>query len=562
MTPTFERFPELRPLLDALCEQRITAEQLQRLEELVLGNPQVEACYVQYLGMYADLTGYFATLPDTTETLRDRLTVKPATPPETAAASAKTPVSAGRARRQRQLVYAAGLAAAIAAGVLVVLLLPSRPRPSHHRPSPAVESAAEPVDITLAVLLRTKGAEWEDTAMPTRTGAALPPGRLRLKAGYAQIEFYSGATVVLEGPADFQLISATEAYCTVGKLWATVPPQAQGFTIGSPRLDLVDRGTEFGMQVNGKQTAEFQVFRGKVELYPAGSPRAPASRQELTTGNGLRLDGPAAVRHIHADQGAFVTAQGLAELTGREMRRRQNAWLADSAVLRRDDGLVLYFPFQAQQPWSRTLRDEAGRRLHPQDGAIVGCEWGTGRWDGKQGLEFKHVGDRVRFHVPGKFDALTLAVWARVDALPNRFNSLMMTDAWDEAAPHWHISQNGKIELGVQGVKGIGERVHYLTDPVVTPDRFGQWLHLGVVYDREAGFVSHYLDGRLVHQERIMLDVPLRLGNTELGNWNVASRRDNPIRNFVGCMDEFLLFSRGLNAQEIWQLYEQGRPPL
>ncbi len=561
MIPSFEHFPELRDLLDALCEQRITAEQVRRLEELVLANPQAEALYVQYLSLYADLTGYFAALPDTTETLRDRLIARPAaTSREATAAAPKTPVSPSHGR-WRLLVIATGLAAAaVAAGLLVALLQPSRP--SHRQPLPAVESAQEPVDSTVAVLLRTQGAEWEESGLPTRAGAALPPGRLRLKAGYAQIEFYSGATVVLEGPADFRLISPKEAYCTSGKLWATVPAQAQGFTIGSPRLDLVDRGTEFGMRVNGNETAEFQVFRGKVELYPTGSSRAPESRQELKTGDGLRLDGPAAARHIRADQGAFLTAQGLAELTVRETRRRQNAWLAASAALRRDDHLAIYFPFQAEQPWSRTLRDEAGGRLHPQDGAIVGCEWGTGRWNGKQGLEFKHVGDRVRFDVPGEFDALTLAVWVRVDALPNRFNSLMMTDAWDEAAPHWHISQSGKLELGVQGVKGIGERAHYFTEEVVTPDCLGQWLHLAVVYDREAGFVSQYANGRLVQEERIKLDVPLRLGHTELGNWNVASRRDNPVRNFVGCMDEFLLFARGLNAQEIKQLFEQGRPPL
>ena len=39
-----------------------------------------------------------------------------------------------------------------------------------------------------------------------------------LKSGHAQIEFYSGARVILEGPAEFELISRTEAFCKRGKL--------------------------------------------------------------------------------------------------------------------------------------------------------------------------------------------------------------------------------------------------------------------------------------------------------------------------------------------------------
>ena len=55
--------------------------------------------------------------------------------------------------------------------------------------------AAEDVDDTIAVLVQTHRAVWEETGLPTRPGSPLPPGRLMLKSGFAQIEFYSGATV-------------------------------------------------------------------------------------------------------------------------------------------------------------------------------------------------------------------------------------------------------------------------------------------------------------------------------------------------------------------------------
>src|SRR5262249_50248932 len=149
--------------------------------------------------------------------------------------------------------------------------------------------------------------------------------------------------------------------------------------------------------------------------------------------------------------------------------------------------------------------------------------------------------------------------WVRVDALPNRFNSLMMTDGWDEAAPHWHIGAEGKVELGVQGPNRKGG-VHYLTPAVFTPARLGQWGHRGSVYARPAGRVAHYVDGRPVKQEVLKLDIALKLGDAELGNWTVGPRPHNhPIRYFNGCIDEFMLFSRPLTDDEVGRLSNQGR---
>jgi hypothetical protein len=242
--------------------------------------------------------------------------------------------------------------------------------------------------------------------------------------------------------------------------------------------------------------------------------------------------------------------------------RRQQTWLEASKALRKDPSLLVYYPFQAEQNWSRTLRDEAGERRQPRDGAIVGCSWVAGRWPGKQALEFKRVSDRVRFHVPGALDSLTLMAWVRVDGLPNINNSLMMADSWEPGGVHWQIGNNGTLILGVQS-RPKGHGAHYHAPEILTPKRFGQWLHLAVVYDRDGEHVTHYVDGRPVAQVPLLFDVPLRIGEAELGNWNIATHRNrSPIRYLNGCMDEFLLFSRALDDREVEQLYNQGRPPL
>jgi hypothetical protein len=538
---------ELRLLLDALCEESITAEQLARLEELVLAHPEAEAYYVRFMSFFADLSRAVAVAPVPIPTA-------PASP------AAQRP---RRSRRRRALSWGVGALAALTAALLLAVgLWPRPPEPiASHLPPPTTE----PIDETVAVVLQTHLAEWEEAGQPTRPGAPLRPGRLVLKSGSAQIEFYSGATVVLQGPAEFRLVSRTEAYCARGKLRATVPPQAQGFTMGCPGANLVDRGTEFGLDV-GRAKTEVHVFRGRVELYdPSANPPA-APRKELQGDEGVSLDASGEMHPIHARSGEFLTAEKLSARVAEETRVRQEEWSAASTALRRDPSLLVYYVFQTDDPSARTLPDVSRGRTNPHDGAVVGCGWGTGRWRGKPGLEFKRVSDRVRLHVPGEFASLALAAWVRPDALPNTNNSLMMADGWDPGKPHWQIGSDGTLILGVQSPLELQTNpnlrgAHYHAAGVITPDRFGRWVHLAVVYDRDAGRVTHYVDGRPAASESVWFDAPLRIGDAEIGNWNPAGYRNRgPIRNFNGCIDEFCLFARALTGDEIGRLYAVGRP--
>jgi hypothetical protein len=570
---------ELRELLDALCEETITPEQHRRLEELVLAHPEAEAYYVQFMSFYADLIRSVAGLPagvpgTPTDSPTHPETHPAGAPAPTASAPgparpAPAPATGSRSGRERprrssRRLLAWGLVGSIgvAAGVFLALWL--RPNPPELALAPRVHNApAEPTDETVAVLLRTFQAEWEDTGLPTRVGSPLPPGQLVLKTGYAQIEFYNGATVILEGPAEFRIVSRAEGYCARGKLRATVPAQAQGFRIGSPAMNLVDRGTEFGLEV-GPSTA-VHVFRGAVDLYaPNAAPGT--SPRKLKDGEGVRSDPPGVLKPIDARSGEFLTAGELARRSAEESLRRQKEWQKSSAELQRDPSLLVYFTFQGDDPLSRTLKDLSRQRHDPRDGAVVGAVPCTGRWNERQGLEFKRVSDRVRFHVSGELRSMTLATWVRPDALPNLNNSLMMADGWDPGGPHWQIGSDGTLILGVQrppefqmppNLRGA----HYHAPGVITPERFGRWIHLAVVYDGETGRVTHYVDGQTASTDSIWFDGPLKIGNAELGNWNVAGYRNkSPVRNFNGCMDEFLLFSRPLTSEEVARLYAVGRP--
>ena len=67
MTRPLQDFAELCELLDSLCEESFTPEQIRRLEELILAHPQAEAYYVQYMNFHANLAYHFRALPGRTE---------------------------------------------------------------------------------------------------------------------------------------------------------------------------------------------------------------------------------------------------------------------------------------------------------------------------------------------------------------------------------------------------------------------------------------------------------------------------------------------------------------
>ena len=147
-------------------------------------------------------------------------------------------------------------------------------------------------DRGVAVLSRTFAVEWAGGEGP-QAGDSLPPGRWKLASGIAELEFYNGASVILQGPADLEITSADGGILHAGKLRAQVPEHARGFTITSPDVKLVDLGTAFGMEVGAPGGTEVQVFEGKVQLYEPrpGSVPNPGDipGDELVAGQGRRM---------------------------------------------------------------------------------------------------------------------------------------------------------------------------------------------------------------------------------------------------------------------------------
>ncbi len=409
----------------------------------------------------------------------------------------------------------------------------------------------------VAMLNRVVDAEWMPGSEVPRPGAPLEPGWLRLNSGLAQIVFYSGARVAIQGPAELEIISESEAACLRGRLTAEVPPQARGFRIDTPRLSVADLGTSFGLAVADQRT-EVHVFTGAVELRPT----AGGGRRDLLAGHGAVVEPANSIQFIEAAPAAFASLFDLQAKSLVAEARRYDQWRAASERLDDDPALLVQLDFEAGASADWRLRNLGHRSGSVSDATIVGCQWINGRWPEKRALEFQSVNDRVRLSVPGEFESLTLAAWVRVQGLDRKINSLFMSDGFLPGTIHWLIRNDGVLGLTVIGADPRDHQI-VASPPVLTLDRFGLWLHLAVVLDGDTKRVTHYVNGLPVNEMELRIDPPFRVGSAELGNWNARGFPGNDpflIRNFSGAMDEFLLFGRALNAAEIGGLHADGKP--
>ena len=135
----------------------------------------------------------------------------------------------------------------------------------------------------IATLAYTSHARWgSEERVP---GDQLGKGRLQLETGLARLDFRNGAAVTLQGPAEFEVLSADRTILTSGILTASIPESAVGFEVLTPAMDVVDLGTAFGVSVGGDGETDVCVFEGEVEVSLTDGKDTP---QLVREGNAVR----------------------------------------------------------------------------------------------------------------------------------------------------------------------------------------------------------------------------------------------------------------------------------
>ncbi|QDT88659.1 anti-sigma factor family protein [Gimesia algae] len=216
------------------------------------------------------------------------------------------------ARKQLTVMRYALATTVVACLFLTVLLL------MDGTPARAVTRLDSSDGVPAAMIIEEHQPVWERTEWTQDVSQPLVPGWLKLKSGRALIDFLSGTTIALEGPAELGINSDNRAYLKSGRLAVVGSTRDHEFTLTTANLTLLSQSANFGLSVNDDEQTELHVFSGSVSITQSQKKPDAEIKQEQTpettdelvvaAGQAIVFDstGQEVTRQL-ADQGAFPT---------------------------------------------------------------------------------------------------------------------------------------------------------------------------------------------------------------------------------------------------------------
>lgn len=286
---TEEEKKELESLLMEMTEGELSSQQRHHLAEVVRQHPAAKQQYLEYCQVHTMLAWEHGVLGDL------QLSDLSSTP---------EPPSASHLRSSRRVIAITSAVLFTAVSLLLFLTWPDSD-PQRDNVAPAI-----------ATLAYTSNARWagDERAL----GVGFGKGKLNLEVGLARLDFRNGATVTLQGPAEFEILSADKTILSSGILTASIPESAVGFEVLTPAMDVVDLGTAFGVSVGAGGETDVCVFEGEVEVSLSDSAYTP---QLVREGNAVRSR-PKADTIDSVDysteryEGAWPVTSGVLQATG------------------------------------------------------------------------------------------------------------------------------------------------------------------------------------------------------------------------------------------------------
>lgn len=566
----------LQRLIESLIDGTIDERQFNELVAKLQQDPDALATYADYINLHSALRQNYLSHP---QGISEHLNSEQLDGQLNQVLNSDSSKGSALSKTRRFIPLYAALAAAILVSALVIFQ--RSPSTDKRDPSLAASNAGSEASSQqvfpiegVAVLTRLVDVVWESGSPDVEINTPLARQELRIKSGLMQIEFYCGAAVIVEGPAAIDLLSADRAFAHHGKLRAHVPARAKGFTIGTKSGDVVDLGTEFGLDISTDGPSELHVIDGEVDFHDTvQKSNAP---QRLVGGQAIEVarDGQPH-RLMETDASRFVNHQELLALASAKHDGRRREWIEYHHKLRIDPTLVADYVFSDGEGWGRTLVNSAPTSSESSFGAIVGASWMRGRWPESKALQFNSPSDRVRIKLDGEFDALTLACWVNIQEFAdNRPIALLHPEIDSQRSDddkqrfiHWTLNptpMGAVLHFAESHGHGTEARNHYssVVHGLRTED-LGSWVHLAVVYDPESRLVSHYKDGMLVGDREIESPRKLGIGIADICNWPYkewAANTQFEFRNLNGILDEFVVLGRALSPGEIYEMYDVGSP--
>ncbi len=299
---------ELKQLYDLITfsiEGVITPEQFAALKAILRENPEAVQYYTDYMSILSDIrsSDYFLDNSGSEQELYDQHLWDKLSEHEKTAPTVHTP----QEQPQRDLIQKVehprvdykvsrgtivSIISAAAAVVFIVLFAKFAPPKS---------------GIEVATLTDSINAKWANIATPIEKGTRITQGneRLLLREGYAELLFDTNARIVVEAPAEFQILAEDRIGLTYGKVYAMVPKEAIGFSVYTQNAKIIDMGTEFGVETDFRGNTHLHVLKGKTMLI-AGR-QSDKTSMEVTKGEAKNVSAVfSEISDIPCDSDLFV----------------------------------------------------------------------------------------------------------------------------------------------------------------------------------------------------------------------------------------------------------------
>ena len=473
---------------------------------------------------------------------------------------------AGGARSLRRWLWAAGV---LLAGVLAYIVLgtPPAPAPQNNQAAGQSQPLAQPDrPMQVATLGMSHQAAWPD-GIGLDDGDRLVAGQtISLGAGLVELQMDRGAVVIVEAPFEIELIDDNRLRLNYGRLVASVPASAMRFTVDTQTAQVVDLGTDFGVQAERDGRTQAAVFSGRVELFEAEASSADPSSTNTV---------PQARRSIILGTGWTASVTRDAGLSERAVTFNINQQTQFSRSLSPEDLAALDYrrAVLATRPtayWSMErhgqLRyndwvDNRGALALAQHGAIEsapGLFGRAARFTARDGdPQYIDLASAGEIPALNQADAYSICLWFYTQQahLGTMFSLIVPSD--DPATPNSHQAQIALLESPQGPILRAVHRTPPGPDPTGHdlygdgPYPLGQWTHVALCVDPQSARL--YVNGRLMREaadpKPLRGRVALRLGTIGEVEFSPLSRRQ-----FQGMIDEVAIYDRALTEPELLRL--------
>jgi len=421
---TDEFSPSTWERLATAVEGRLSAEEIADLEALLNNDAPTRRAYSALCLLEADLRHYWRSQRAVQGALQNiERTVKPNP------GGGLTHLAGVRRKcyaELRQWFIQPGVLGITVAGLFVTTVLLSLALWE----LPKVKQVATQPEVRpqfVARISQTARATWTAASVGNFKDRDLFPDELvELKSGAAEIAFADGARVTLVGPAEFIVTGANAGHLRRGRVVAIVPPPARGFRLSTEEIEVVDLGTEFGVDAADDKHVEVHVFSGTVEWRHRTAAAHGEPPQRLASGTAVRI-----ARSSGEATGLAADSDGLPMREAALFAARQGPPAAASHQVAEDQGiskgLVAHYSFDESEGSVATnsIDASAAGRLKTITADSFTLERNAER--GKSGTTHR-VGSGALAFDPGDLvdlgeavplpAELTLSAWIKLESYP------------------------------------------------------------------------------------------------------------------------------------------------